>query len=107
MVSRTHSLVRVLGTYSLLSPTWRAGGDRRPMSLLLSNSCPLSRAVHSFSDSFLPGVHKSGGVRGDLHNPARDRVLRHFMETHKMKTANPFISKIKPKKFKKFKKVDI
>ena len=40
-------------------------------------------------------------VRGDLHNPARDRVLRHFMETHKMKTANPFISKIKPKKFKK------
>ena len=44
-------------------------------------------------------------VRGDLHNPARDRVLRHFMETHKMKTANPFISKIKPKKFKKFKKV--
>ena len=29
----------------------------------LSNSCPVSRAVHSFSDSFLPGVHKSGGVR--------------------------------------------
>ena len=33
------------------------------MSLPLSNPCPLSRAVHSFSDSFLPGVHKSGGVR--------------------------------------------
>ena len=46
-------------------------------------------------------------VRGDLHNPARERVLRHFMETHKMKTPNPFISKIKPKKFKKFKKVSL